>query len=103
MNHKIQGWNECLIAYVLAASHPRFAIDAKVYHKGWTAGNHFKNGKTYLNVTLPLGFDYGGPSSSRITAFWDSTHADSKTDTPTISIKMWRTPSSITNIAKKIP
>jgi hypothetical protein len=61
MNHKIQGWNECLIAYVLAASHPRFAIDAKVYHKGWTAGNHFKNGKTYLDVTLPLGFDYGGP------------------------------------------
>ena len=61
MNHKIQGWNECLIAYVMAASHPRFAIDAKVYHKGWTAGNHFKNGKTYLGVTLPLGFDYGGP------------------------------------------
>ncbi|MEY4316172.1 MAG: hypothetical protein RI977_1549 [Bacteroidota bacterium] len=55
------GWNECLIAYVLAASHPRFAISPKVYHKGWTAGNHFKNGKTYLDVTLPLGFDYGGP------------------------------------------
>jgi len=61
MNHKIQGWNECLIAYVMAASHPRFAINPKVYHKGWAAGNHFKNGKTYLDVTLPLGFDYGGP------------------------------------------
>lgn len=69
MNHKIQGWNECLIAYVLAASHPRYPISPKVYHKGWTAGDHFKNGNTYTfnhhntteKVTLPLGFSYGGP------------------------------------------
>lgn len=61
MNHKIRGWNECLIAYVLAASHPKNSIKPSVYHKGWTAGDHFKNGKTYEGIKLPLGFEYGGP------------------------------------------
>ena len=32
MNHKISGWNECLIAYVMAASSPTHAIDPAVYH-----------------------------------------------------------------------
>ncbi len=27
MNHEVRGWNECLIAYVLAAGSPRYAID----------------------------------------------------------------------------
>lgn len=61
MNHQIHGWNECLITYVLAASSPKFAIDPQVYHQGWATGNHFKNGREYLGITLPLGFDYGGP------------------------------------------
>ena len=29
MNAEIRGWNECLITYVLAASSPRYSIDAK--------------------------------------------------------------------------
>lgn len=61
MNHPIRGYNECLIAYVLAASSPNFPIKPDVYHKGWTASNHFLNGKKYYDITLPLGFDYGGP------------------------------------------
>ena len=61
MNHQIHGWNECLITYVLAASSPKFAINAAVYHQGWVNGYNFRNGKEYYNTKLPLGFEYGGP------------------------------------------
>ena len=61
MNFEIRGWNECLITYVLAASSPGYAIPANVYHQGWAQGIHFKNGKEYYGVKLPLGFEYGGP------------------------------------------
>ena len=61
MNHQIRGWNECLITYVLAASSPRYSIEPAVYHEGWTKSEHFKNGKEYYNIKLPLGFEYGGP------------------------------------------
>jgi hypothetical protein len=57
----IQGWNECLITYVLAASSPKHAIDSEVYGLGWATGDTFSNGKEFYNVTLPLGVDYGGP------------------------------------------
>ena len=61
MNHQIKGWNECFITYVLAASSPKFAIDKKVYEEGWANSNTFYNGKKYQGITLPLGFDFGGP------------------------------------------
>ncbi len=61
MNHEILGWNECLITYVLAASSPRYAIDAKVYHQGFAKGPDFINGKSYYGIELPLGPAYGGP------------------------------------------
>ncbi|WP_343701292.1 glucoamylase family protein [Chitinophaga sp.] len=61
MNHQVRGWNECLIAYVLGASSPTYPISPRVYHRGWTVSNHFLNGREYLGIKLPLGFDYGGP------------------------------------------
>ena len=61
MNFDIRGWNECLITYVLAASSPRYPINPSVYHKCWANSNHFKNGREYYGIKLPLGFDYGGP------------------------------------------
>ncbi len=61
MNHAIKGWNECLITYVLAASSPSAAISKKVYDNGWANSNTFFNGKKYYDITLPLGFEYGGP------------------------------------------
>jgi hypothetical protein len=60
MDYEIRGWNECLIAYVLAASSPSHAIDPKVYHGGWAQGRDFRNGRTYYDIELPLGPDYGG-------------------------------------------
>lgn len=61
MNAEIRGWNECLIAYVLAASSPQHSIERNVYDRGWAVNNYFKNGKTFYDYTLPLGYDYGGP------------------------------------------
>lgn len=59
MNMKIQGWNEALLAYVLAASSPTHGISKEVYDKGWAA--NAKNGKAFYNITLPLGPNFGGP------------------------------------------
>jgi hypothetical protein len=61
MDFEIRGWNECLITYVLAASSPRYPIDADVYHRGWAMGRDFRNGRTFHDIGLPLGPDYGGP------------------------------------------
>lgn len=59
--HRIQGWDECLIAYVLAAASPTYPIGPAPYHAGWAAGRTFKNGREFYGHTLPLGPDYGGP------------------------------------------
>lgn len=61
MNLPVTGWNEALIAYVLAASSPTHPISRDVYDKGWASGVAFANGREYLGVTLPLGPAYGGP------------------------------------------
>ncbi|MFV8280089.1 glucoamylase family protein [Christiangramia marina] len=52
MDFMIEGYNECLITYVLAASSPEYAIDADAYHKGWArSGNIRTNAEAY---GLPL-------------------------------------------------
>lgn len=61
MNHQIKGWNECFITYILAASSPTYPISERVYRDGWTNSNTFFNGKQFSGITLPLGFNYGGP------------------------------------------
>jgi len=61
MNHKIGGWDEGLVVYVLAAGSPTHSIDLPVYTEGWAKGGVMKNGKTFYDITLPLGPDYGGP------------------------------------------
>jgi hypothetical protein len=59
----VQGWNEALITYVLAASSPTHPITPAVYHQGWAQGGNrpFLNGNTYYGYQLPLGPDQGGP------------------------------------------
>jgi hypothetical protein len=63
MNFPVRGFNECLIMYVLAASTPneKYAVSPAVYHRGWAQSDFFKNGKQFYDITLPLGFDIGGP------------------------------------------
>jgi hypothetical protein len=61
MDHRIHGWNECLITYVLAAAAPRYCIDPAVYHAGFASGGGFRNRKSWYDIELPLGMPYGGP------------------------------------------
>ncbi|HYG01848.1 MAG TPA: glucoamylase family protein [Chryseosolibacter sp.] len=61
MNHQIQGYNEALITYVLAASSPTHTIQPEVYTQGWARNGSIVNGRTFYDITLPVGFDYGGP------------------------------------------
>jgi hypothetical protein len=61
MNHAIQGWNECLITYLLAASSPTHPIRPEVYHRGFATGPTFLNGRRYDGIALPLGPEGGGP------------------------------------------
>ena len=61
MNHKIQGWNECLITYVLAASSTTYPIPKAVYDNGWASNGGIKNNNFYFGLQLPLGPDLGGP------------------------------------------
>lgn len=61
MNMKISGWNEALMTYVLAASSPTHPISKEVYDNGWARNGKFANGKSYYDITLPLGESYGGP------------------------------------------
>ncbi len=61
MNHKIQGWNESLITYILAAASKTHGISADVYHQGWARNGNMANGNDYFGITLPLGEERGGP------------------------------------------
>ncbi|MBO9591458.1 MAG: Ig-like domain-containing protein [Niabella sp.] len=61
MNLKIQGWNECLVSYVLAAGSKNYAIPKTAYDEGWAKNGGIRNGKTFYTYPLPLGPDYGGP------------------------------------------
>jgi hypothetical protein len=61
MNMKIQGWNECLITYLLAASSLTHSIPLQVYDEGFARNGSMKNGRQFYSLTLPLGPDYGGP------------------------------------------
>ncbi len=61
MNMPITGWNEGLIAYVLAASSPTFPIAKAVYDNGWAQNGNIRNGRIFYNTLLPLGENRGGP------------------------------------------
>jgi hypothetical protein len=61
MNHKIQGWNECLITYIMAASSTTYSIPKVVYTEGFARNGAMKNGSSYYSYALPLGPANGGP------------------------------------------
>lgn len=61
MNHKIQGWNECLITYILAASSGTYGIPQAVYREGFARNGAMQNGNSYYGYQLPLGSSNGGP------------------------------------------
>lgn len=64
MDFPLEGYNEALITYVMAASSPEHAIDAKVYHEGWAQNGDIKSEKKAYGIPLILDYksgDKGGP------------------------------------------
>ena len=65
INHKILGYDECLITYVMAACSPTYPIQAEVYHEGWARKGEIKGGPTKYGYELALRHngspEYGGP------------------------------------------
>lgn len=61
-NHRIGGYNEALITYIMAAASPTYPIEAEVYHQGWARNGGMQNGNVFYGITLPLGNNsFGGP------------------------------------------
>ncbi len=61
MNHRMKGFDETLVTYVLAASSPTFPIERSVYESCFKNSTYYKNGKSYYGIKLDLGMEYGGP------------------------------------------
>jgi hypothetical protein len=68
INFRLEGYNECLITYVMAASSPTHPITAVPYHEGWaTSGGIVNSGSRY---GIPVIFNYNGANGSVGPLFW---------------------------------
>jgi hypothetical protein len=78
INHKLIGWNEAMIVYLLGISSPTHSIPASMYYTGWASqdaeaqnyrkgwgqtddGSMYSNGNIYYGVPLKVGVSNGGP------------------------------------------
>ena len=78
INHKLIGWNETMITYLLAIASPTYGVSPDMYYSGWasqekeaydyradwgqtTDGANYYNGNTYYGVKLDVGVNTGGP------------------------------------------
>jgi len=68
MNFPLEGYNECLITYVMAAASPTHPITAAPYHEGWARSGNILSGVVYYG--LPLIFKHNGAEASGGPLFW---------------------------------
>jgi exo beta-1,2-glucooligosaccharide sophorohydrolase (non-reducing end) len=79
INHRLTGFNETIIVYLLAIASPTHAVPAELYYTGWAgqakaaidyrrggagsaaAGDHYINGQSYYGIKLDVGVGSGGP------------------------------------------
>lgn len=65
MNYQIQGYNECLITYILGASSKTHPISKDAYHQGWARGGAISGENEQYDLLLDLNHngdkEYGGP------------------------------------------
>jgi hypothetical protein len=68
INHRLTGFNEVMIVYLLAIASPTHAVPAGLYYTGWADGagdaskdNDFLNGKTFYGIKLDVGTKEGNP------------------------------------------
>ena len=60
-NHRIRGYNECMITYLLAIASPTNPIPASCYNNGWAANSSYTNSGTYYGYRQWVGPNLGGP------------------------------------------
>lgn len=78
INHRLIGWNETMITYLLAIMSPTHAVEPGMYYTGWASpdeyaqeyrmawserpeGKDYWNGNTFFGVKLDVGVSNGGP------------------------------------------
>lgn len=65
MNFPLEGYNECLITYILAASSPTYPVPASAYHNGWARKGAIVSDSVAYGLPLILKHNYaeayGGP------------------------------------------
>jgi hypothetical protein len=78
IQHRLTGFNETMITYLLAMSSPTHGVPADLYYSGWASqaewairyragwsgsvdGDHYYNGHTYYGIKLDVGVGTGGP------------------------------------------
>lgn len=59
-NLKLNGWNETMIAYLLAIASPTHGVPASMYDSGWADNGDIVGGEKYYGTTLPLSNGLGG-------------------------------------------
>lgn len=68
MNFKLEGYNECLITYTLAAASPTHPITAAAYHQAWARSGAIVNGGSQYGI--PVVLDYNGATGNVGPMFW---------------------------------
>ena len=68
MNFPLEGYNECLIVYVLAAASPTHTVPASCYHKGWARSGGIKSDAAPYG--FPLELKHNGAEQTGGPLFW---------------------------------
>lgn len=68
INFKLEGYNECLITYIMAAASPTHPVGAEAYHQAWARnGNIVHPGQRF---GIPVIFNYNGATGNVGPMFW---------------------------------
>lgn len=68
LNFKLEGYNECLITYILAAASPTHPISANAYHQAWARNGSIVTAGNKYNI--PLIFNHNGATGNVGPMFW---------------------------------
>lgn len=70
MNFPVEGYNECLIMYVLAAASPTHTIPAEAYHEGWARKGAMRNDSSHQQYGYHLALKHNGSPQFGGPLFW---------------------------------
>ena len=68
LNFKLEGYNECLITYIMAAASPTHPVGAAAYHEAWARNGTIVHGGSRYGI--PVIFSYNGAPGNVGPMFW---------------------------------